>query len=145
VNWPKPFAGQVIRYSYLWRREAETGQEEGLKDRPCAIIIVVRDAEDRPLTVVVPITHTKPRDKSAAIEIPAVTKKRLGLDDDQSWVILNESNAFRWPGPDLRPIENGNLNSIVVGVLPPSLFKAIFDKFVQLEDKNRAARVARTE
>jgi len=36
---PKPEAGMVINYSYLWAREARAGQEEGAKNRPCAIIL----------------------------------------------------------------------------------------------------------
>jgi len=30
----------VISYSYLWRHESEAGQTEGVKDRPCAIVMV---------------------------------------------------------------------------------------------------------
>ena len=34
---PKP--GEVIRYSYLWHDEHRAGQEEGRKDRPCAVVM----------------------------------------------------------------------------------------------------------
>ena len=64
------------------------GQEEGVKDRPCAIILVVANEENGDRTVtVLPITHTPPRQSGDAIEIPAVTKRRLGLDDEKSWVL----------------------------------------------------------
>ena len=36
--------------------------------------------------------------------IVAATKRRLGLDDARSWIMVTEGNRFAWPGPDLRPI-----------------------------------------
>ena len=39
--WPEPEPGLVIRYSYLWDREARAGREEGVKDRPCAVVMTV--------------------------------------------------------------------------------------------------------
>jgi hypothetical protein len=145
VNWPRPVPGQVIRYSYLWRGEALRGREEGLKDRPCAVVFTVQDGEDRPLVVVVPVTHTPPPSPSVAMEIPLLTKRRLGLDDDRSWIMLNESNAFRWPGPDLRPTINGDLESVVLGMLPPTFFKIVLERHIELETQSRSARVSRTE
>ena len=43
MTFPSPQPGLVIRYSYLWRREAAAGREEGVKDRPCAVIVAVTD------------------------------------------------------------------------------------------------------
>jgi hypothetical protein len=40
VSWPVPQPGLVIRYAYLWRREALAGQEEGAKP---GLFNVVRD------------------------------------------------------------------------------------------------------
>ena len=34
---PPPQPGLVIRYSYLWAREAAQGHEEGAKERPAAV------------------------------------------------------------------------------------------------------------
>ena len=36
---PVPLPGLVIRYSFLWSREARAGATEGRKDRPCAIVV----------------------------------------------------------------------------------------------------------
>jgi hypothetical protein len=33
VAFLEPYAGLVIRYSFLWKREHEAGREEGTKDR----------------------------------------------------------------------------------------------------------------
>ena len=102
MSLPEPVPGLVIRYSYLWRSEYERGQEEGNKDRPCAVILVVTDNEGNHIVTVLPITHTPPSSAASAVEIPYATKQRLGLDAERSWVILTEVNRFIWPRPDLR-------------------------------------------
>jgi hypothetical protein len=45
----------VIRYSYLWHDEYLAGREEGVKDRPCAIVISMRDEEGDMVVLVAPI------------------------------------------------------------------------------------------
>lgn len=121
----KPLPGLVICYSYLWYDEAEAGQEEGVKDRPCAIIVVAEEADGDTVVRVAPITHASPHDPAAAVEIPPATKKRLGLDDARSWVVVSETNLFAWPGPDLRPIHRKQPGKFDYGFLPPSLFEKI--------------------
>lgn len=75
-----PEVGLVINYSFLWPDGADRGQEEGSKDRPCAIILSARDSAGERIILVVPITHARPVDMAKAIEIPVATKARLGLD-----------------------------------------------------------------
>ena len=41
MSWPEPRPGLVIRFSYLWKPEADAGRVEGVKDRPCAIVLAV--------------------------------------------------------------------------------------------------------
>jgi hypothetical protein len=41
--------------------------------------------------IVLPVTHTPPQDADAAVEIPLAVKRRLGLDDARSWVMLTEA------------------------------------------------------
>jgi mRNA-degrading endonuclease toxin of MazEF toxin-antitoxin module len=84
----------VIRYAYLWRSEQARGLEEGSKDRPCAVLLAVTDEAGDRKVVVLPVTHTPPRDATLAVEIPAATKRRLGLDDDRSWVVTTEANRM---------------------------------------------------
>ncbi len=145
MTWPTPVAGLVIRYSYLWQSEANQGREEGVKDRPCAIALVVqKDEDEAPLVAVLPVTHSPPQGDDA-IEIPPTLKSHLGLDAERSWIVLSEGNLFRWPGPDLRPIVNGELSTIVYGLLPPIFFKAIKDRFVNSLRARQAKVVRRTE
>ncbi len=67
MSFPKPEPGLVIRYSYLWAREHDEGREEGVKDRPCAIVLATTDQEGETQVVVVPVTHS-PHEDLAALE-----------------------------------------------------------------------------
>ena len=77
---PEPVPGLVIRYAYLWLDEYRQGREEGVKDRPCAIILVTGEDDDGKLVTVLPVTYASPKDARFAVEIPAATKARLGMD-----------------------------------------------------------------
>lgn len=115
---PVPEPGLVVSYSYLWHAEYEWDQEEGLKDRPCAIILVAKDASGETVVTVVPITHSAPG--GDAVEIPLAVKRRLSLDEARSWAVVSEVNRFAWPGPDLRPVTRGDRERFDYGFLPPS-------------------------
>lgn len=145
MSLPTPRPGLVIRYSYLWAREHDEGREEGVKDRPCAVLLATRSDEGDLRVIVLPITHAPPGDPETAIEIPAATKRRLGLDDDQSWIVLSEGNAFAWPGPDLRFAPGGGPESVALGFLPARLINAMRDRFLRLHERNKARFVPRSE
>lgn len=141
---PVPRPGLVIRYSYLWKREATAGRKEEAKDRPCAVILVVFDKHGRKIVRVLPITHSPPIDPDDAIEIPRATATRLGLDSDRSWIVVSEANDFIWPGPDLRPAGGGKA-SVAYGYLPPKLFRLVRDRLVARYRARRLAAVSRSE
>lgn len=142
---PQPVPGLVIRYSYLWRAEHLAGREEGVKDRPCAVILVTQDADGERVVTVLPVTHAPPRDPTLAMEIPAATKMRLGLDDARSWVVLTEANRFIWPGPDLRPAIPGDSGSVAYGLLPTRFYNELRARFLAVLKAGRAAAVRRGE
>ena len=146
MSLPKPEPGLVICYSYLWLHEHRAGREEGSKDRPCAIVLALGPENDDGIeVVVVPITHSIPDNLATAMELPPLVKRHLGLDAERSWIVFSESNAFRWPGPDLRRIHDRDDSSVAYGFLPPRLFAELRRRFVALERTVRAARIARTE
>lgn len=145
MSWPAPRPGLVIRYSYLWRREADRGQEEGVKDRPCAIVLATAGEGSRTRVIVVPVTHTPPGSPKDAIELPEPTKLRLGLDSRRSWVVVNEGNEFIWPGPDLRFLPGQGPESAAYGFLPPRLFRIIRDRFLASARKRNIQLIPRTE
>jgi hypothetical protein len=122
--------GLVIRYAYLWRAEHLRGQEEGLKDRPCAIVLAATEDEGRLMVTVVPVTHSPPSADTAAVEIPSETKRRLGLDGERSWIVVSKANTFAWPGPDLRPLAAEKPGTLAYGLLPAKFFRAVRERFV---------------
>lgn len=81
MSLPQPFPGLVIRYNYLWADDAAQGHEEGDKDRPGAIVMVVkRSGGDETQVYVLPITHSAPVAGTEALEIPADVCRAAGLD-----------------------------------------------------------------
>jgi len=133
---PAPFPGLVICYSFLWSHKAKKGLSEGKKDRPCAIVLLKAELEgDRKIVTVAPITHT-PNDPGRAVALPPKLKRHLGLDDNESWIVLDEINRFVWPGPDLRPISRRHPGVFSFGVLPTD----IFDQMKEVINKLRAER-----
>ncbi len=145
MAFPEPVVGLVLRYSYLWQAEFRREQEEGVKDRPCAVVLVVTDDQGSKVVTVLPVTHTPPSDPALSVEIPHATKQRLGLDDDRSWVVLTEANRFLWPGPDLRMQEPGDPASIAYGLLPRALSREISRKFADAIESRLGHLVYRTE
>ena len=91
------------------------------------------------------MTHSPPADPETAIEIPAVTKARLGLDPQRSFIICNEANVFAWPGPDLRAAASHKPPTIWYGPLPPKLATAAREKLLGFARAGRLRRVPRTE
>jgi hypothetical protein len=101
--------------------------------------------EEGPTVVALPVTHTQPTNPQFAVEIPAPIKRRLGLDDERSRVVLTEANRFVWPGPDLRPTKPGDASSVACGPLPYKFFEQIRLGFIQTLKDRRASAVSRTD
>ena len=83
----------VIRYPYLWNREADRGETEGRKERPVAVGVRIA-RKDGDVVLFFPITSKQPERSRFAAEIPATEKRRAGLDKDlRLWIILDEFNS----------------------------------------------------
>ncbi|BCA60450.1 type II toxin-antitoxin system PemK/MazF family toxin [Sphingomonas sp. HMP6] len=107
----------------MWAREAERGQDEGLKDRPAVVVIARIVRETQTEITVAPVTHSMPNDPQAAVEIPAKVKRQLGLDQERSWIVTSELNRFVWPGPDIR-VAPGR-DTPVYDAIPELLFEKL--------------------
>ena len=142
---PTPELGLVVSYAYLWNSEFEEGQEEGIKDRPCALILSSQNDRGNTIVAVVPVTHTPPQRPEEAVEIPAVVKRHLGLDEARSWIVVSEINRFTWPGPDLRPVSRAEPDRFEYGFLTPALFRQVLEKFDATVAARRLRTVPRTE
>ena len=142
---PEPEPGLVIRYAYLWRREAERGREHGVKDRPCVVVLAVKRDGGKTRVVVAPITHAPPVNIETALQLPALTKERLGLDEQASWIITQEVNVFTWPGPDLKSIDTNAGQRFAFGYLPSHLTKDVIEAVRRHARVGSAHIVHRTE
>ncbi len=142
---PAPEPGLVIGYSYLWAREHGAGREEGVKNRPCAIVAARQVIEGREVVTVIPITHAPPNDPADAVEIPAALKAHLGLDERRSWAVVTETNDFLWPGPDLRPVPGRTPARIDYGMLPARFYAHVRDRLLQTHLRRKLTVVPRTE
>jgi hypothetical protein len=141
VALPDPKAGLVVRYDYLWSREAAAGRGQG-KDRPTCIV-ATSDSLTRPRYVVLlPITHTPPDADTIGIEIPAKVKQAIGLDSVPSWVIVSEHNIDEWPNAGLSPVP-GKPGVFAYGFIPPGLFAHIKAKFLELARNEKSGAVRR--
>lgn len=137
MSLPKPEQGLVIRYSYLWHSEARRGQEEGVKDRPCAVVLAVTQGPNDELRVMVaPITHTPPGSDGKARELPPKVAQHLGLDEAPSWIVTSEVNMFTWPGPDVRAARG---KDFAFGHLPNKLARDMRDDVIaNMRERPRA-------
>jgi hypothetical protein len=83
--------GCVIRFPYLWVREAERGETEGRKPRPVAVGVRIARPKGDDVLVLFPITSQRPSSDRFAAEIPEMEKRRAGLDASlRLWIILDE-------------------------------------------------------
>ena len=132
----EPKVGTVLRYDFLWKDEADLGQDQG-KDRPCAIIIATEPNTDGTRKVFLcPITHSPPLQGQSAVEIPAKVSRHLGLDDDRSWIKTDQLNRVTWE-KDRIPfgVTPVSKDQWTYGELPQSLGRKAFD---QVRDRARS-------
>jgi hypothetical protein len=135
-----PFPGLIARCAFLWSDEARQGRTEARKDRPCVVVIAVRRESDARVRVrVLPITHS-PQHPDRGVALPAKVKRHLGLDDDASWIVLDEANEFVWPGVDLRPISRTRPGVWSYGVLPQEVFEEVRAWLRLVLDQRRVKR-----
>ncbi|MBY3238377.1 hypothetical protein HFO17_28205 [Rhizobium laguerreae] len=93
MNYELIQTASVIRYPYLWAREAGHGETEGRKERP--VVVGVRmPRRDGDLVLFFPVTTKQPEASRFAVEVPAIEKRRAGLDADRRlWIIFDEFNT----------------------------------------------------
>jgi PemK-like, MazF-like toxin of type II toxin-antitoxin system len=139
MSLPEPVPGLVIRYRYLWHDEADIGRDEGQKDRPCAVVLAVTNRRGRQHVVVAPITHSKPNKDPLAVHLDWSIKRRLGLDDEPSWIITNDVNVFEWPGHDLDRIQTGSGEKCDYGNLPASITRRLINT-VRTHSKDKSLK-----
>ena len=89
-----PRAGDVLRYPYLWARQAGRGETEGRKARPCAVILALKIGSGLTELRLCAVTTQPPQSGTHAVEVPEIEKRRSGLDGAVAlWVIVDEHNV----------------------------------------------------
>jgi hypothetical protein len=131
----------VIRYDYLWSREAVAGRDHS-KDRPACLVAASDSTATPRFVVILPITHAPPSGDTVGIEIPLRVRQAIGLDDAPSWVIVSEHNVDEWPNSGLSAIP-GRPGIFSYGFIPPILFQRIKAKFLELVEQGRLGGVRR--
>lgn len=138
---PEPRPGLVIRYGYLWTREAAIGRDQG-KERPACLVAAMDSIALPRFVVILAITQARPDKGTVGVEIPAKVREALGLDDVPSWIIVSEHNVDEWPNGGLAPLP-GRPGVFSYGFIPPGLFAQVKAKFLELYERGRSAGVRR--
>jgi hypothetical protein len=93
VSFDEIGSGSVIRYPYLWVRQAEAGETEGRKARPVAVGVRIARPNGEDALILFAITSQVPDATRLAVEIPETERRRAGLDvGTRLWIILDEYN-----------------------------------------------------
>jgi hypothetical protein len=83
-------AGEFYDYFYLWKRQAEAGEDAGRKARPvCLAVVSARDPER---LFLFPVTTQPPGSDRTAFLITEIECRRAKLRYP-SWLILDEYNT----------------------------------------------------
>lgn len=106
--------------------------------------MAVHRHSDELLVTVAPITHRPPAAGDRAVELPQATKRRLGLDEQRSWIVTNDLNRFVWPGPDLRPVA-GKPGTFAYGLIPAALYELVRQSVLAHVAERSVQSVERTE
>jgi hypothetical protein len=89
----KPAIGDVWRYPYLWKWQADLGEDGGRKPRPTLLAAVVPLNNETTDLYLIPITGSQPGPDRDALEIPATEVRRAGLSEyKRLWIIFDEHN-----------------------------------------------------
>lgn len=140
---PIPQPGDVLSYAYLWSHEADRGQEEGLKDRPVAVVVARLTGRGLTELIVLPVTHRQPDEAADGMEMPKAIKRNLGLDSARSWIMLSEVNRFVWPGPDIRPATKEGAPTY--GALPDWFFLKLRDQVAERLGRGKLRDLKRSQ
>jgi hypothetical protein len=93
VSFDEIGSGTVIRYPYLWVRQAGSGETDGRKARPVAVGVRISRPKGEDTLILFAITSRPPGATNLAVEIPETERRRAGLDGNvRLWIVLSEYN-----------------------------------------------------
>ncbi|WP_434721857.1 hypothetical protein [Mesorhizobium sp. RIZ17] len=126
--------GDLLRYYYLWARQADAGEESGRKARP--VCVVVRTPTTPAALFLFPLTSQQLSPTRTSIAISEIECRRGGLDFP-SWLILDEYNRVRTDEAyDL-------VTTKPIGSFSPAFVRKIAGLIKEAADQRRLRGVAR--
>lgn len=138
---PEPKPGLVIRYDYLWTREAAAGKQQS-QDRPTCLVAASDSTVAPRFVVILPITHSAPTGGTVGMQIPPKVAQALGLDEARNWVVVSDHNVDEWPNAGIAPLP-GRPDIFSYGFIPPRLFAQIKARFLELSKQGQTAGLHR--
>ena len=128
--------GSVLDYAYLWRRQADTGEESGRKERPVCLALTLGTDPDNQELFLFPITSQAPTPGRAAIAITQIECRRGGLYHP-AWLILDEFNrCVAHAAYDLA-------NTTPRGSFSVSFMRTVVERIAQLRRQGEVRGVSR--
>jgi hypothetical protein len=140
----KPETGLVIRYRYLWQRQALAGEETGRKARPvCVVIPIGAKGAD---VVLFPLTTQPPCSDRLAVQVPETERRRLQLKGNgPAWIILDEGNRDELPNSyHLEPVTVDPVR-FHYGVFSPAFMRVVLTTLAQAIRAQQLKVVSRGE
>ncbi|MDP1641390.1 MAG: hypothetical protein Q8L59_04345 [Phenylobacterium sp.] len=99
------------------------------------VTAIVRKADGVTEVLLAPITHSPPEDGTAALEVPTKVGKHLGLDEERSYIIADETNSVAWDDAGIVPAEPGK--RWVYGRVPQALSDQLRASMIDLISKKK--------
>jgi hypothetical protein len=81
--------GDIVRFFYLWKRQADAGEISGRKARPACIVIKAGGTPEA--LYLFPITSQVPGDDRVSLAFTEIDCRRAGLSFP-CWIVLDEYN-----------------------------------------------------
>jgi hypothetical protein len=135
----KPVTGDIVRYRYIWAKEAKEGHESK-GPHPC-LILDARDLGAQKYEVlVVPLTH-EPQHDSKFLKIADAWRQGAGLDDYEQYLVYNEANVFVWPTFDVVAVRSRDFSQVIRGKLPHDIVSRVREEFRELREAGKAVVV----
>ncbi|CAN7360696.1 hypothetical protein LJR231_002104 [Phyllobacterium sp. LjRoot231] len=127
--------GDVLRYYYLWARQADDREESGRKARP--VCLVVKTTADPASLFLFPLTSQRPDRSRIHLAVSEIECRRVGLDFP-SWLILDEYNR----------VDVGQAYDFIstepIGAFSPAFLRKVAILIKEASTKRRVRAVLRT-
>jgi len=90
----------MVIYPFLWSWEAESGQTEATKKRPCMVAMRIERKDSDPCAILIPITTRPIGNRKGYVAIPQSEVRKVGLNGMRSQgLIMQDINVENLSNP----------------------------------------------